>query len=223
MFCMQAVSKFFDQGDQKISLFQESSYRFSEGSSYAIMGPSGSGKSTLLHMLIGIENPTSGAIFLGQKDIAKISDLEKNKIRKSLGIMFQQPYLVAELTVLENVILKAFLHGSVSEKDKQRGRDLLISVGLGSKENMKPLLLSGGEQQRVALLRALFYPPKWLLVDEPTGSLDEQSGQEIILLLKKYQSLYNMGIIINTHDRKVARSMDHVLCIRDKKLEKYTD
>ena len=222
MFILQAVSKFFVQGDQRVSLFEESSYEFLEGTSYAIMGPSGSGKSTLLHMLMGIESPMFGSIILGQKNITTMSDAEKDLMRASLGIMFQQPYLVSELTVLENVMLKAFLHGSTSEDDKKRAYELLASVGLAGKENMMPLLLSGGEQQRVALLRALFHPPKWLLVDEPTGSLDEQSGQEILLLLKQYQSIYNMGIIMSTHDAKIAQSMDHVICIKDKKLEKST-
>ena len=222
MFILQAVSKFFVQGDQRVSLFEESSYEFLEGTSYAIMGPSGSGKSTLLHMLMGIESPMFGSIILGQKNITTMSDAEKDLMRASLGIMFQQPYLVSELTVLENVMLKAFLHGSTSEDDKKRAYEPLASVGLAGKENMMPLLLSGGEQQRVALLRALFHPPKWLLVDEPTGSLDEQSGQEILLLLKQYQSIYNMGIIMSTHDAKIAQSMDHVICIKDKKLEKST-
>ena len=223
MFILQVVSKFFVQGNQRVSLFEESSYEFLEGASYAIMGPSGSGKSTLLHMLMGIESPMFGSIILGQKNITTMSDAEKDLMRASLGIMFQQPYLVSELTVLENVMLKASLHGSTSEDDKKRAYELLTSVGLAGKENMMPLLLSGGEQQRVALLRALFHPPKWLLVDEPTGSLDEQSGQEILLLLKQYQSIYNMGIIMSTHDAKIAQSMDHVICIKDKKLEKSTE
>jgi ABC-type lipoprotein export system ATPase subunit len=223
MFTLKAVSKFFVQGNQRVSLFEDSSCQFLEGVSYAIMGPSGSGKSTLLHMLMGIEASTSGSIFLGKKNITTMSAAEKDVMRASLGVMFQQPYLVSELTVLENVMLKASLHGSVSEVYRKRAHKLLASVGLAGKEDMMPLLLSGGEQQRVALLRALFHPPKWLLVDEPTGSLDEKSGQEILLLLKQYQSIYNMGIIMSTHDAKIAQSMDHVICIKDKKLEKSTE
>ena len=220
MFTVQNVSKSFKQGENTVHLFQDSSCSFEFGKSYAVMGPSGSGKSTLLYMLMGIEQPTAGSILLHGENIVEMSQEKKDSLRRSLGIMFQQPYLISELTVLENVMLKAILHGTITEKDKQRARDLLCAVGLTDKEHVMPLTLSGGEQQRVALLRALFYPPEWLLVDEPTGSLDQQSGQEILLLLKQYQSVYNMGIIMSTHDIKIAENMDVIVHIEDKKLKK---
>ncbi len=219
MFDLQNMSKSFVQGTNLVSLFHASSYCFRSAVSYAVMGPSGAGKSTLLHMLMGIEQPSSGAILLHGKNIAEFSRTEQDHVRRSLGIMFQQPYLLSECTVLENVMLKALLHTGVVEADKQRARELLSAVGLSHKEQAMPIMLSGGEQQRVALLRALFYPPEWLLVDEPTGNLDEQSGQEILLLLKRYQSVYNMGIIMSTHDIKIAESMDVVVCIKDKQLK----
>ena len=220
MFTVQNVSKSFKQGENTVHLFQDSSYFFESGKSYAVMGPSGSGKSTLLYMLMGIEQPTAGSVLLHRENIVEMSQEKKDSLRRSLGIMFQQPYLISELTVLENVMLKAILHETITEKDKQRARDLLCAVGLADKEHVMPLTLSGGEQQRVALLRALFYPPEWLLVDEPTGSLDQQSGQEILLLLKQYQSVYNMGIIMSTHDIKIAENMDVIVHIEDKKLKK---
>jgi ABC-type lipoprotein export system ATPase subunit len=223
MFSIKKLSKSFCQGSQDLILLEQISYEFAEGHSYAIMGSSGSGKSTLLYMLMGVEQPDSGTILVDGIDVVSMSKPEKDELRRSLGVMFQRPYLVPELTVLENVMLKAILHGSVSEEDKKRAEELLCSVGLGDKKAAEPRLLSGGEQQRVALLRALFYPPKWLLIDEPTGSLDEQSGKEILELLKQYQSVYNMGIIMTTHDASVAQSMDHVVYIKNKKLEQYTN
>lgn len=219
MFQIKNLTKSFYQASQSVVLLEDASCKFIQGSSYAIMGSSGSGKSTLLHMLMGVEIPTGGRIIVDKVDVFSMPKHEKEKFRQSLGVMFQRPYLISELTVLENVMLKSILYGHALEADKKRAQELLVSVGLGDKSGAEPRVLSGGEQQRVALLRALFYPPKWLLVDEPTGSLDEQSGKEILRLLKQYQSVYNMGIIMTTHDQSVAESMDHILYIKNKKLE----
>lgn len=222
MFNVQKIVKLFQQADSTVSLFDQASYQFQDGRSYAIMGPSGSGKSTLLHVLMGIESISSGDVLYGDQIISKMSLKEKEALRKSLGIMFQQPYLVAEMTVLENVMLKAFLHESVGDQERVRAKKLLDRVGLASKINVFPAVLSGGERQRVALLRGLLYKPKWLLIDEPTAGLDEDSGKEIVSLIKQYQSLYTMGIIVTTHNKQVAESMDEIVCIRNKKLEKFT-
>jgi ABC-type lipoprotein export system ATPase subunit len=219
MIAIQNVSKSFTQGSLNYTLFEEVSHQFIQGKSYAVMGSSGSGKSTLLHLLMGIENPTSGSIIIEGINIVAVAQKEKDVLRQAMGIMFQTPYLVSELTVIENVMLKSILFGAVSKTEIDRAQALLKSVGLEKKESMQPLLLSGGEQQRVALLRALFHPPQWLLVDEPTGSLDEDSGREILKILKQYQSLYNMGIIMTTHDRQVAEHMDQIIEIKDKKLK----
>jgi len=222
MFRIKQATKLFQQADSSITLLDQASYQFQDGRSYAIMGPSGSGKSTLLHLCMGIESVSSGEVSYNGECFSHISLQRKELIRSSLGIMFQQPYLVAEMTVLDNVMLKAFLHGSATEKEYERAKLLLDRVGLTDKVNVFPSVLSGGERQRVALLRALFNKPNWLLIDEPTAGLDRDSGAEIVSLIKQYQSDYTMGIIITTHDKRVADCMDEIVCIRNKKLEKYT-
>lgn len=219
MFRLCNVSKKFSQGSESLYVLDEASYEFEAGISYAIMGPSGSGKSTLLHMLMGIEKLSSGSLYLGDSDITKLSQADLEHVRSSIGIMFQQSYLLSELTVLENIMLYAILHNKITENDRNRAHQLLEEVDLGDKHDMLPFLLSGGEKQRVALLRALFHKPCYLLVDEPTGSLDESSGREVVRLLQQYQSRYNMGIVMSTHDKEVAQSMNEIVCIKDKKLE----
>ena len=183
------------------------------------MGCSGTGKSTLLHMMAGIDRPTSGTIALGDRIISCLAFSQKIEfLQKSVSIVLQQPYLINELTVLENVMLKDIIANGVTSESKDRALQLLHEVGLDSKAHCLPSTLSGGQQQRIAILRAIFQVPHFLLADEPTGNLDEQSGEQIINLLLHYKKKYGMGLIISTHDIKITQQCDVILKIEHQKL-----
>ena len=138
--------------------------------------------------------------------------------QKNVSLVFQQAALFAELTVLENVMLKAILAGKVTSKSFEHAKFLLQEVGLADKVDAYPAMLSGGQQQRVAILRAIFIVPQFLLVDEPTGNLDEQTSDQVIDLLVYYHKKYGMGLIMSTHNQKIARRMDNVLKVENKEI-----
>jgi len=216
---MQHVSKSYQPYASKVDIFDDVSMDFVQGNSYAIMGASGSGKSTTIHLLAGIDTPTSGDIFFADTSISSFSPERATLFfQKNISLVFQQAALFAELTVLENVMLKAILTGQVTEQSYQHAQQLLQEVGLLDKAQAYPAMLSGGQQQRIAILRAIFIIPEFLLVDEPTGNLDEQSGDQVIDLLLHYHKKYGMGLIMSTHNQKIAHRMQTVLRVENKKL-----
>lgn len=212
LFKLDHIYKSFIQAGTTLPIFNDLSYCFESNKSYALMGTSGIGKSTLLHMLAGIENSTSGKITLN--DIPTSISL----LASSIGIILQQSCLINELTILENVMLKAVIKGDFDAEQKSRAIELLTLVGLESKANCFPASLSGGQQQKVAILRAIFYPPQFLLADEPTGNLDEASGKQIIELLLYCKKKYGMGLIISTHDIKIATHCDIIVQVVNQQL-----
>ena len=220
---MKNVSKSFSQGLSTVEVLKNVSLDFLQGSSYALMGASGSGKSTCIFLLAGLDVTTSGNILFNERNVFLANKKETSIfLKKEIGIVFQKSYLVAELTVLENIMLKEILSGEVTKKSYQRAEFLLDYVGLADKKEAYPSMLSGGQQQRIALLRAIFVVPKFLLLDEPTGNLDEKSSVEIINLLKHYQKEYKIGIIMSTHNKIIANQMDNLLTVHDKNIEKIT-
>lgn len=214
------VFKVFKEGDKVLSLFEDLSFLFERGKSYAIMGVSGVGKSTLLHIIAGLEPINKGAVFFDGKDIFKMGDRQKDEyLRKNLGVVFQEPNLIQELNVCENIILKGLGASSSQEDIYKKAEDLLINFGLIDKKDSYPKNLSGGQQQRVAILRAIFNEPDFILADEPTGSLDSVNSNQIIDILINRAKSTNSGLIISTHDINVAKKMDFILTIKDRKLE----
>lgn len=204
------VFKSFKQAHKTVTILKDVSITFQGGDTNAIMGPSGAGKSTLLHLLAGIDEPSQGTVLLDGRDIALFGDAERvDLLHRAMGMVFQFPYLIRELSVVENVMLP----GLVLEKDHhyclERAHYLLQRVGLVDKINEKPASLSGGQQQRVSVARALFNKPAFLLADEPTGSLDEETGHEIIQLLLECRESWGMGLIINTHEPEIAALMNN--------------
>ena len=189
-----------------------------DGEFIAVMGPSGSGKSTLLHVLGALDVPDSGDIVLDGKDLAKLSRAELADVRRqSVGFVFQFFNLVPVLTIGENVALPAVLDG-VGEKDAaDRAQAVLASLGLESQEDKLPAQLSGGEQQRVAVARAVINSPALLLADEPTGNLDRASGADVLRL---FGTLNDDGqtVVIVTHDPAVASHAARVVFMRDGRL-----
>ena len=212
----EKVSKFYKQGSQEICVLKDISATFNTTSSYAIIGASGSGKSTLLHILAGLDSPTQGAVFFNTADIFLWAQQEKEFfLSTTLGLMFQQPYLIKELTVLENVVIKGHIAKKSNKESEEKAQQLLNSVGLSDKMDNYPGQLSGGQQQRVALARALMNGPQFLLADEPTGSLDVATGHEMVELLLKLKDEWRMGLIICSHEPYVYQKMEHRFEIKD--------
>lgn len=213
---LQNISKTFHQGQTTVPIFHDLSFTFHSGISYALMGPSGIGKSTLLHIIAGIEIPSSGSVAINNK-IITFADFEKRiaALHENIGIIFQHPSLIHELSVLENVMLTAIAHNDFTTTTRTKAQELLAEVGLENKADLAPNTLSGGQQQRVAILRALFHTPSFLLADEPTGNLDKETAQQIMNMLKSYQKKYAMGLIISTHDIKIAKQCDLILQIKN--------
>ncbi len=195
---------------QAAPVLKEITVSFSQGTSYAIMGVSGTGKSTLMHLLAGLDAPTAGAVFFNEQNINQMSVQEHASfLRTSVGLLFQLPYLIKELSVIENVMLPALIAGQSDEGSLKKAQHLLECVGLTKKSDERPGSLSGGQQQRVALARALINEPAFLLADEPTGNLDERTGAQIVDLLLRLQREWQMGLIVSTHDAHVAERMEH--------------
>lgn len=213
------ITKKFPQGDGFYEVLKGISTIFEHNKTYALSGASGSGKSTLIHLLAGLDTPTTGTIEVNGSDIKSLTSTEKQKLlNKTFGLVFQQPYLIAELSVLENVMIKGLIAGFNQTTSKTKAKELLEQVGLISKRNSHPATLSGGQQQRVAIARAIFNEPFFLLADEPTGNLDEETGIKIIDLLLECNKQWGMGIIVSSHDAYVTQKMETVLKLHDGEL-----
>lgn len=213
---LENLQKNFSQGAITINVLQNINAQFQQGLSYAITGASGSGKSTLLHLLAGIDSPTAGSVFFNGKNLGDISSKEREKIlHKTIGLVFQLPYLIAELSVIENVILKGLIDGLDVKVCRSQGIELLNAVGIAEKADTMPASLSGGQQQRAAIARAMFNRPAFLVADEPTGNLDEETGRNIIDLLLFCQTEWKMGLIVSTHNKDVAGKMDICFELKD--------
>ena len=185
--------------------------RVPQGESLAIVGPSGSGKSTLLNLIGGLDEPTSGTVrFLGQ-DLAALDDRELARIRnREIGFVFQLHHLLPQCTVLENVLIPTLPFGTPSDREKaaDRATDLCDRVGLSHLVEGFPAQLSGGEQQRVAVVRALINQPKLILADEPTGSLDQYTSEGLVQLLLDLNREQNAALVVVTHASRVAGQME---------------
>lgn len=217
---LEHIVKTFGKCDREQTLFRGLQARFEQGTTYAITGVSGMGKSTLLHCLAGFEQPTSGnVIYNGQALTAFTAEQLRQYRHNDLGLMFQKPYLIKELSVLENVMLKGLIGGMSYAEGTQEGMRLLERVGLAHKAESDPGALSGGEQQRVTLARALFTKPTFILADEPTAHLDELSRAIVVELLLECQQQWQAGLIVSTHDPYVAQRMMHMYVIHDGILE----
>jgi putative ABC transport system ATP-binding protein len=183
-----------------------------------IVGPSGSGKSTLLYMLGSVDTPTSGEILVEGIDVNKMSEAEKNVYRRDkVGFIFQAFNLISNLTALENVLVP-FLPRGVTPEQRERATELLTEVGLGDRLDHRPYQLSGGEQQRIAIARALVKNPLLVLADEPTGELDSKTGDEIYRILRRLQESIQATLVVVTHDRRFITPDDLVLEIQDGQL-----
>jgi lipoprotein-releasing system ATP-binding protein len=192
-----------------------------KGETLSILGPSGSGKSTLLNILGTLDKPDSGDILFDGQSLMDMRDVDLTRFRnREIGLIFQLHHLLPQCTVLENVLLPVF---PVKDKAFRKARekmasDLIQSVGLWEQKNQKPNILSGGECQRVAVIRALINQPRLLLADEPTGSLDEENAIAIISLLLKLNDQFDTSLVVVTHSREIGRRMDKRYELKNGKL-----
>jgi len=190
-----------------------------EGESIAITGPSGSGKTTLLNMIGTLDRPDSGSIFFRNRDITRLSAKEIEKFRnKEIGLIFQMHYLLPQCTLFENVLLPT-LPDKYDKNSNERAEKLIRRVGLWEHRNKKPQLLSGGECQRTAVVRALINNPGLVLADEPTGALDHENAVSLIDLLLEINREDRVTIIMVTHSQELAEKMNRILRLRDSRLD----
>jgi lipoprotein-releasing system ATP-binding protein len=214
------VSKRYVMGKVPLQVLKGVSLKIESGSCVTIMGPSGAGKSTLLHLLAGLDTPTSGDVLWEGEKLSRLSDARRAMVRnKKIGIVFQFYHLLPELTAQENVMLPALVgHAARSKHLKARAEGLLEQVGLTARLRHKPRELSGGEQQRVAIARALINEPQALLCDEPTGNLDSKTGAEVMDLLFALRKQHHLGLLLVTHQAKLAERADQAIVLEDGKI-----
>ena len=210
------LGKDFETGGEPVHALQGVSLTVETGEFVAIMGASGSGKSTLLHLIGGLDTPTSGSIVIEGRDLAEMSDRERTLFRRrSLGIVFQQYNLLPTLSAAENVALPAMVDGVAVGKIASKSRGLLELVALGHRGNHRPGALSGGEQQRVAVARALMNDPIMVLADEPTGNLDTRHGEAIWALFTRLVREDGRTVLAVTHEARGATFADRVVMLKD--------
>jgi lipoprotein-releasing system ATP-binding protein len=189
------------------------------GESVAIIGQSGSGKSTLLHLLGGLDRPTSGAVYVGGQRLDQLSEDQLSGVRNErIGFIFQFHHLLREFTVVENVMMPQLIAGVSPREARDRARELLSEVGLSARLQHKPAQLSGGEQQRVAVARALANRPVVTLADEPSGNLDPSTSERLHDLLFSVSALHRSAMVLVTHNMKLAARADRVLELLDGRL-----
>jgi len=208
------LHKIYGQGTAAVHAIKGIDFEVESGEFVAIMGRSGSGKSTLLHMVGLLDNPTSGGIYIDNKNIGEMSTEEKSRFRlEQMGYVFQEYSLVLEMNLLENVYLPALC---LNRKDyKERAMELLEMVGLGHRYKHYPNQSSGGEQQRASIARALINRPKILFADEPTASLDISSAKTILELFKRLNKEQGQTIVMVTHEPEDEQYVDRVIWLKD--------
>ena len=214
MLIAREVTKEYMSGEQKLAVLRDVSFTIPQGAFVAIVGPSGSGKTTLLGLLAGLDTPTRGSVLLDDSDLGKLSENDRARLRgEKVGFVFQSFQLIPTLTALENVQVPLELRGTGGAAE--RARDLIERVGLSGRGHHFPTQLSGGEQQRVAIARAFANSPKILFADEPTGNLDNATGQRIFELLQSLNSDGGSTIVLVTHDFTLASRASRIILLLD--------
>ena len=212
---LSKISKIFDGSNKKITVLKNINLKINKGELVSLTGPSGSGKSTLLHIIALLDQPTQGEVFFKKKSFSKSSDKEKDFVRKKgISIIYQHNNLLSDFTALENVVIPLVNNGYSWVESVKKANKTLSLVNLSGRINHFPNQLSGGEQQRVAVARALITDPDLILADEPTGSLDRKTAHEIFLLFKKLKSK-KRAILYATHNRELSNRADYKLNILD--------
>ena len=216
---VEHLCKTYGSKETLVKALDDINFKVNKGEFVAIVGASGSGKSTLLHILGGVDKPTSGKVFVDNKDIYKLNETNLAIFRRrQIGLIYQFYNLIPILNVEENITLPCDLDGS--EVDKARLSEMLKTLGLENRKTHLPNQLSGGQQQRVSIGRAMINNPAIMLADEPTGNLDSKASEEIISLLKLSNKKFNQTVVIITHDLEIAKEAERVITIEDGKIIK---
>ena len=211
---VENLKRVYGTGASKVVALDNVSFTVEKGEFVSIVGASGSGKSTLLHLIGGVDRPTSGKVFINDEDIYKLNNDDLAIFRRrQIGLIYQFYNLIPILNVRENISLPLELDGR--KPDKKDLNEMLELLGLENRKSHLPSQLSGGEQQRVSIGRALITRPSLILADEPTGNLDSKASEEIVSLLKKTNKKYNQTIIMITHNLEIAKMTDRIITIED--------
>ena len=213
---LKNINQYFFQGKNKVEVLKNLYFSVSKASKVAIIGSSGSGKSSLLNISSLLQSPKSGDVFIMGKNAAKLKDKEKSFLRrKNIGYVHQQNSLLTEFNAYENIYLTLLLNGFNSSYAKERALDLLKVVNLENRASHKPSALSGGEQQRIAIVRAISNSPEIIIADEPTGNLDKVNSEKVIDELIKISHINSTSLLLATHDITIAKKMDKIYKLND--------
>jgi lipoprotein-releasing system ATP-binding protein len=216
----RGIVKSYPVGDARLTILRDLDLEVAAGEMVAIIGASGVGKSTLLHVLGGLDHPDRGAVTIGDANVTAMSDAGRVSFRnKKVGFVFQFHHLLPEFSALENAEMPMRIARMPLAQARPRAEELLRRVGLGERLTHRPGMLSGGEQQRVAVARALVMKPDVLFADEPTGNLDEQTADSLHALLREMHSAYGLTSIIATHNPRLAAGCDRVLRLESGRLQ----
>jgi len=217
---LENLSRGFPEGERRHAVLKGLNASFAPGSAVALRGRSGSGKSTLLNLIAGIDAPDEGRIVIDGRDVTAMSETDRTLFRRRhVGFVYQAFNLVPTLTVADNVRLVLELNGVEEKRAEARIDELLEAVGLAGRRASYPELLSGGEQQRVALAWAIAHRPLLLLADEPTGNLDERTAESVLALLDRLRREEGATLVMATHSESVASTCDEILELRDGRLQ----
>ncbi|WP_410686054.1 lipoprotein-releasing ABC transporter ATP-binding protein LolD [Avibacterium paragallinarum] len=212
----QGLSKVYQEGENQTQVLKAVSFSMAEGELVAIVGSSGSGKSTLLHTLGGLDQPSSGEVFLKGQSLQKASANELAKLRNQhLGFVYQFHHLMADFTALENVMMPMLIGKQNRSEAQDRAEKMLGAVGLSHRIKHRPSALSGGERQRVAIARALVNNPALVLADEPTGNLDRKTTESIFELILKLNQEQKIAFLLVTHDLQLAEKLSRRMVMQD--------
>ncbi|QLB16815.1 lipoprotein releasing system, ATP-binding protein [Mannheimia varigena] len=210
------ISKFYEEGEQQVQVLKEVSFSMNAGELVAIVGSSGSGKSTLLHTLGGLDQPTSGEVWVRGQSLQQLSSDKLALLRnQNLGFVYQFHHLMADFSALENVMMPMLIGKQNKTEAANRAEKMLQAVGLSHRITHRPSALSGGERQRVAIARALVNNPALVLADEPTGNLDQKTTESIFELIQQLNQEQNIAFLLVTHDLNLANKLSRSLVMRD--------
>ena len=213
---LDRVCKTFHQGNRDLEILRDVSLQVRPGELVALVGPSGSGKSTLLHIAGLLEQPDDGDVMIGGQSAATLDDGARTMLRRrSIGFVYQFHHLLPEFTALENLVLPQMIAGATKAQATVRARELLAQVGLTERAEHRPARLSGGEQQRVAIVRGLANGPSILLADEPTGNLDPHTADGVFTMLLRLVREAGLAALVATHNMDLAQAMDRTLRLSD--------
>ena len=216
---LRGVKRVFRQAGAELRILDGVDLALARGEVVALVGPSGAGKSTLLHVAGLLERPDGGQVIIGGEDCGNLSDERRTLLRRSqLGFVYQFHHLLPEFSALENVMLPQMIAGVPRRAAREKAAQLLDWVGLSQRADHRPARLSGGEQQRVAIVRALANEPKILLGDEPTGNLDHATGDSVLATLLEIVRRTGLSALVATHNLDLARRLDRILALEDGRL-----